>query len=112
MRPTPALEALAAEGTTFANAYSPAPWTGQAVPSTSDDRTAALDARHKSCLEQIALDPDLAFDYFNRATRAPLAFQPHSLELTTRFLAESYRNLGLMYQAGLGFRPKYRMYSR
>ena len=47
-------------------------------------------------------DPDLAFEYFKRATRAPLAFQPHSLELTTRFLAESYRNLGLMYQAGLG----------
>jgi len=47
-------------------------------------------------------DPDLAFDYFSRATRAPLAFQPHSLELTTRFLAEAYRNLGIMYQAGLG----------
>ena len=47
-------------------------------------------------------DPDLAFDYFHRATRSPLAFQPHSLVLTTRFLAESYRNLGLMYQAGLG----------
>lgn len=47
-------------------------------------------------------DPDLAFDYFSRATRSPLAFQPHSLELTTRFLAEAYRNLGIMYQAGLG----------
>ena len=49
-----------------------------------------------------ARDPALAFDYFNRAARAPLAFQPHSLELTTRFLAESYRNLGLMYQSGIG----------
>jgi TPR repeat protein len=49
-------------------------------------------------------DHGLAFDYFTRATRAPLAFQPHSLELTTRFLAESYRNLGIMYQAGLGTR--------
>jgi len=47
-------------------------------------------------------DPKLAFDYFSRATRAPLAFQPHNLELTTRFLAEAYRNLGIMYQAGLG----------
>jgi len=49
-----------------------------------------------------AQDPGLAFDYFSRATRSPLAFQPHSLELTTRFLAESYRNLGIMYQVGLG----------
>jgi len=49
-----------------------------------------------------ARDPVLAFDYFSRAMRAPLAYQPHSLELTTRFLAESYRNLGIMYQAGLG----------
>ncbi len=52
----------------------------------------------------VARDLDLAFDYFSRATRAPLAFQPHSLESTTRFLAESYRNLGIMYQAGLGTR--------
>ncbi len=46
----------------------------------------------------------LAFEYFLRATDAPLAFQPHKLELTTRFLAESYNNLGLMYQHGLGTR--------
>ena len=45
-----------------------------------------------------------AFDFFRRATEAPLAFQPHKLELTTRFLAESYNNLGLMYQHGLGTR--------
>jgi arylsulfatase len=32
-RPTPALEALAADGTTYTNAYSAAPWTGQAMPS-------------------------------------------------------------------------------
>ncbi len=45
-----------------------------------------------------------AFEYFELATRAPLAFQPHSLELTTKFLAESYNNLGIMYQRGLGTR--------
>ncbi len=50
----------------------------------------------------------LAFDYFLRATRAPLAFQPHKLELTTRFLAESYNNLGIMYQHGLGTRKNTR----
>jgi curved DNA-binding protein CbpA len=44
----------------------------------------------------------LAFDYFQQATRAPLAFQPHNLGITTRFLAESYNNLGIMYQRGLG----------
>ncbi len=58
----------------------------------------------------------LAFDYFLRATRAPLAFQPHNLELTTRFLGESYNNLGLMYQHGLGTRKNSRraveMYQR
>lgn len=47
-------------------------------------------------------DMYLAFTYFRRATEAPLAFQPHSLELITKFLAESYRNLGIMYQHGLG----------
>ena len=46
----------------------------------------------------------LAIENFERATRAPLAFQPHSLQQTTRFLAESYNNLGIMYQAGLGTR--------
>ena len=45
-----------------------------------------------------------AFEYFEMATNAPLAFQPHSLELTTKFLAESYNNLGIMYQRGLGTR--------
>ncbi len=49
-------------------------------------------------------DDVLAFDYFLQATRAPLAFQPHNLELTTSFLAESYNNLGIMYQHGLGTR--------
>jgi len=44
----------------------------------------------------------IAFDYFRRATRAPLAFQPHGLEITTRFLAEAYNSLGLMYQGGIG----------
>ena len=46
----------------------------------------------------------LAFGYFLQATRAPLAFQPHNLELTTRFLAEAYNALGIMYQGGLGTR--------
>jgi len=44
----------------------------------------------------------LALDYFKLATRTPLAFQPHSLHLTTEFLAESYNNLGIMYQGGYG----------
>ena len=43
-----------------------------------------------------------AFEYFELATKAPLAFQPHTLDLTTKFLAESYNNLGIMYQHGLG----------
>jgi curved DNA-binding protein CbpA len=44
----------------------------------------------------------IAFDYFRRATRAPLAFQPHGLDITTRFLAEAYNSLGMMYQGGIG----------
>lgn len=44
----------------------------------------------------------MAIDYFIQATRTPLAFQPHSLHLTTAFLAESYNNLGIMYQGGYG----------
>jgi len=46
-------------------------------------------------------DP-LALEYFELASRAPLAFQPHSLKLTTEYLAESYNNLGIMYQSGYG----------
>jgi curved DNA-binding protein CbpA len=46
----------------------------------------------------------LAFNYFQQATRAPLAFQPHDLEVTTRFLAESYNSLGILYQDGIGTR--------
>jgi curved DNA-binding protein CbpA len=46
----------------------------------------------------------LAFHYFQQATRAPLAFQPHNLEVTTRFLAESYNSLGILYQDGIGTR--------
>jgi TPR repeat protein len=46
----------------------------------------------------------LAFNYFQQATRAPLAFQPHDLEVTTRFLAESYHSLGILYQDGIGTR--------
>ena len=44
----------------------------------------------------------LAIDYFGMATETSLAFQPHSLQLTTEFLAESYNNLGIMYQNGYG----------
>ena len=44
----------------------------------------------------------LAIEYFELATRTPLAFQPHSLQLTTEFLAESYNSLGIMYQNGYG----------
>ena len=44
----------------------------------------------------------LALENFQRAVNAPLAFQPHSLELTTKFLAEAYNGLGVMYQNGYG----------
>jgi hypothetical protein len=44
----------------------------------------------------------LALEYFEMASRAPLAFQPHSLALTTEYLAEAYNNLGIMYQSGYG----------
>ena len=46
----------------------------------------------------------LALEYFHRAIEAPLAFQPHSLEQTTTYLAEAYNGLGIMYQHGLGTR--------
>lgn len=46
----------------------------------------------------------LALDYFQLAIRAPLAYQPHSLLLTSGYLAESYNNLGIMYQKGFGTR--------
>ena len=44
----------------------------------------------------------LAMEYFELATRTPLAFQPHSLQITTEFLAESYNSLGILYQNGYG----------
>ena len=50
----------------------------------------------------VAADPRLAYYYFEQATLAPLAFQPHSLELTTRFLAEAFNNLGIIYYQGRG----------
>lgn len=46
----------------------------------------------------------LALEYFQRAVDAPLAFQPHSLEMITTYLGESYNALGIMYQRGLGTR--------
>ncbi len=47
-------------------------------------------------------DDRKAFHYFTKAVEAPLASQPHDLALTTRWLAESYNNLGIMYLAGYG----------
>lgn len=44
----------------------------------------------------------LAKEYFELAIRTPLAFQPHSLQIATEFLAESYNSLGIMYQNGYG----------
>jgi len=52
--------------------------------------------------EGVNRNQSLAFQYFQLATRAPLAFQPHSLEITTKYLAESYNNMGIMYRNGLG----------
>ena len=52
--------------------------------------------------EGVSQNRSLAFQYFRLATRAPLAFQPHSLEITTKYLAESYNNMGIMYRSGLG----------
>ena len=58
----------------------------------------------------------LALEYFRRAVEAPLAFQPHSLEMVTTYLGESYNGLGIMYQRGYGTRrnlPKAKeMFSR
>ena len=54
--------------------------------------------------EGVIRDDVTAFEYFQQATRAPLAFQTNSLRLTTKFLAESYNNLGVMYQNGFGTR--------
>ena len=54
--------------------------------------------------EGIAQNDVVAFDYFLQAIDSPLAFQPHSLQLTTEYLAEAYNNLGIMYQIGLGTR--------
>jgi TPR repeat protein len=53
-----------------------------------------------------------ARDYFELATRAPLAFQPHKLQLATRFLAESYNNLGIIYEAGYGTRKNLKLATR
>jgi len=52
--------------------------------------------------EGVAQNDQLAFEYLRRAAQAPLAFQPHALDITTRFLAEAYNSLGLMYQGGIG----------
>jgi len=47
-------------------------------------------------------DDSLAFQYFQLAVRAPLAYQPHDLNLASSYLAEAYNNLGIMYQNGYG----------
>jgi len=54
--------------------------------------------------EVVEQNDALALEFFERAINAPLAFQPHSLRLTTEYLAESYNNLGIMYQRGYGTR--------
>jgi hypothetical protein len=66
--------------------------------------------------EVVSPNDALAFEYFERATRSPLAFQPHSLQLTTKFLAEAYNSLGVLHQGGYGTRKSLKkaseMYSR
>ena len=47
-------------------------------------------------------DDALAFQYFQLTVRAPLAYQPHDLNLASGYLAEAYNNLGIMYQNGYG----------
>lgn len=47
-------------------------------------------------------DDALAFQYFQLAAKAPLAYQPHNLNLASGYLAEAYNNLGIMYQNGYG----------
>jgi hypothetical protein len=47
-------------------------------------------------------DDSLAFKYFQLAVKAPLAYQPHNLNLASDYLAEAYNNLGIMYQNGYG----------
>lgn len=54
--------------------------------------------------EGVGQNDILALEYFQRAVDAPLAFQPHSLELITTYLGEAYNGLGIMYQHGLGAR--------
>ena len=50
----------------------------------------------------IRQDDSLAFRYFQLAVQAPLAYQPHDLDLAANYLAEAYNNLGIMYQHGYG----------
>ena len=50
----------------------------------------------------VARDDEKAFHYFKRAINSPMASQPHSLSLATRWLSESYKSLGIMYLGGYG----------
>lgn len=50
----------------------------------------------------VTQDDKKAFYYFHKAVQAPLASQPHNLSLTTKWLAESYNSLGVMYLGGYG----------
>jgi curved DNA-binding protein CbpA/TPR repeat protein len=50
----------------------------------------------------VTQDDKTAFHYFNRAIQSPLASQPHSLSMATRWLNESYKSLGIMYLGGFG----------
>lgn len=47
-------------------------------------------------------DDNSAFIYFSQAVNSPLAAQPHSLSTATKWLSESYNNLGIMYLGGYG----------
>lgn len=47
-------------------------------------------------------DDRKALYYFEQAVNSPLASQPHSLSLTTKWLSESYYALGVMYLGGYG----------
>jgi len=52
-------------------------------------------------------DDSLAFQYFQLAAKAPLAYQPHNLNLASSYLAEAYNNLGIMYQNGYGTKQNF-----
>lgn len=78
----------------------------QAVPAYADAaRSGSLLAAYKlgyMYLHGLGVPQDdaRALDYFQHAVDSPLSSQPHSLALTTGWLAESYNSLGIMYLGG------------